>query len=402
MPGLDQLLAAGEGSTVEFKAAAFADRNGKRDRKLTTSVLESVAAFLNTHGGTVVIGVEDDGTVVGLARDLSCMSKPTLDTWSNWLSNALADQLGNAAASAVHIDFIAFRDYTVAALTCPPLPTLVTHKPARGGKDGDDDSRGPQIFVRVATGDRALKLEEIDSYARHRERGRDPRASRRPGPAALAGNGLAATLRRLYPDYPLLSFAGRPAPVWVHHAQPDQWFDLEAPVGRLRAEQPAPRGAYPAHFDPAGEPVHALHCLTEDPPRKFNGTTFALDEIRLDRHGVTIDCTLGRYFLSLATSDALDDELLAFQTSRGDSALELTDLPRRRWLHGHVKDPVVDGRHRSAAVSVGTAVIFAKPREGWAVFVSPRSADVATHALLNHVAPSGIFSPLDDGFTPPR
>ncbi len=401
MPEINRVLDAGEGGTVEFKAAAFADRSGSRDRKLTTSVLESVAAFLNTRGGVVLVGVEDDGTVLGLARDLSCMSKPDVDSWSNELSNAMHSQLGSPAASAVQIDFVAVRGQTVAALTCPALETLTTLKPARRGKDEDADARGPRILVRVATSDRKLELDEIDRYAAQRAR-RGDRRSPVAGTTALSGRGLAETLRRLYPDYPLLEFAGQPAPVWVQPAAREQWFDLEAPLGRLRAQQPATRGEYPSDFDPTAKPLHEYHCQTEDPPRKFNGATFALDRIRRKGQELAIDCTLGRYFVSLATADALDNELLDAQAAAPEVALGLAELPRRGWLHERVDDPVLDGSRRSAAVSVGTAVIFATPRGGWAVFVAPRSAEVATHALLNHVAPSGILSPLDDGFTPPE
>ena len=51
---LDRLLRAGESETVEFKES------------LDREALETVAAFANTSGGTLLIGVRDDGTVRGI------------------------------------------------------------------------------------------------------------------------------------------------------------------------------------------------------------------------------------------------------------------------------------------------------------------------------------------------
>ena len=51
---LDRLLAEGESETTEFKES------------LDREALETVAAFANTRGGTLLIGVHDDGTVRGI------------------------------------------------------------------------------------------------------------------------------------------------------------------------------------------------------------------------------------------------------------------------------------------------------------------------------------------------
>ncbi|MGB9898551.1 helix-turn-helix domain-containing protein, partial [Thermanaerothrix sp.] len=46
-----------EDETVEFK------------RQWTDRALEDLAAFANTRGGTLLIGILDDGTIVGTAAD---------------------------------------------------------------------------------------------------------------------------------------------------------------------------------------------------------------------------------------------------------------------------------------------------------------------------------------------
>ena len=63
---ITQLLRQGEGLTIEFKEARF---------ELPKSLFETICAFLNRDGGTVLLGVLDDGTVSGI--DPSKVSKLT-------------------------------------------------------------------------------------------------------------------------------------------------------------------------------------------------------------------------------------------------------------------------------------------------------------------------------------
>lgn len=56
---LRQLVASGEDATLEFK------RDGIANHRLA----KELVAFLNLEGGTVLLGVEDDGSIAGVARD---------------------------------------------------------------------------------------------------------------------------------------------------------------------------------------------------------------------------------------------------------------------------------------------------------------------------------------------
>ncbi len=57
---LKALVAKGEGLDLEFKTC----RN-----QLNRDVYETVCAFLNRHGGTILLGVQDDGTIQGIEPD---------------------------------------------------------------------------------------------------------------------------------------------------------------------------------------------------------------------------------------------------------------------------------------------------------------------------------------------
>jgi predicted HTH transcriptional regulator len=95
MVDVDTLMAAGEGSTVEFKATLRCDvEAGNVNKDLTKVVAKSVAGFLNAHGGTLLIGVADDGTVVGIERDIATLSRKDVDGFEQTLRMALGKHLG--------------------------------------------------------------------------------------------------------------------------------------------------------------------------------------------------------------------------------------------------------------------------------------------------------------------
>ena len=72
---LTQLLRAGEGLAVEFKRAREA---------LNRDIYETICAFLNQRGGTLVLGAADDGTVTGIAPEaLAQMRKDLANTLHN-------------------------------------------------------------------------------------------------------------------------------------------------------------------------------------------------------------------------------------------------------------------------------------------------------------------------------
>ncbi|MGB8344559.1 MAG: ATP-binding protein, partial [Ktedonobacteraceae bacterium] len=93
---LAEIIARGENAHVEFKVAVCwnAARNSK-DEAMKDNVIEEVAAFLNTAGGMVLIGVKDDGAVVGLEDDYKAVnnSKPNRDGYQLFLLDILKNGL---------------------------------------------------------------------------------------------------------------------------------------------------------------------------------------------------------------------------------------------------------------------------------------------------------------------
>ena len=211
----------------------------------------------------------------------------------------------------------------------------------------------------------------------------------------LAAQGWVKTLKDLYPNYPLLIFAGSPAPVCVFPAKKEEWPNLESALGDLDGGTLPAHDAYSDDFDPAARAEFEYHLKTAKARRKWNGATYALKHIGTPGGNIRIDSKPGRYFQSLVTSEACDMELMVALSTQPDESIPLSSLPRRAWVHQKAADPVLDGSGRSAALSVATVILTATKNGDYAVLLTPRSGEVATHKFFNHVAPSGILSPLD-------
>ncbi len=72
------LVAAGESPRLEFKSTARWDvKQGTPSKVMEKVIVKTVAAFLNSaEGGTLLIGVADDGTALGAGRRFADVRAP--------------------------------------------------------------------------------------------------------------------------------------------------------------------------------------------------------------------------------------------------------------------------------------------------------------------------------------
>ena len=103
-PGLDpiaEVAKRGESDSLEFKSSArWNMRAGKRDDAMETVIAKTVAAFMNSGGGTLLIGVDDEGRLIGLGPDYATLRTPDADRFELWIRDLWGqpgDQRGRAA-----------------------------------------------------------------------------------------------------------------------------------------------------------------------------------------------------------------------------------------------------------------------------------------------------------------
>lgn len=103
---IGELIKLPESPTLEYKSTLQWDvRQERKNEDLRLSVLKTIAAFLNSNGGTLLIGVEDNGNIFGLEKDLSLLSKKNLDQFEQTIVNLICDRVGASFTQLVKIRF---------------------------------------------------------------------------------------------------------------------------------------------------------------------------------------------------------------------------------------------------------------------------------------------------------
>ncbi|NEO52723.1 MAG: response regulator [Okeania sp. SIO3B5] len=93
---LYKLIKEGESDTLEFKSTLqWSVKGNCKDEKLRFAVLKTIVAFLNSQGGTLLIGIEDNGDIFGLEKDISLLSKKNLDVFQQTLINLISQHIGS-------------------------------------------------------------------------------------------------------------------------------------------------------------------------------------------------------------------------------------------------------------------------------------------------------------------
>ena len=65
-----QLLRLGESETLEFKSTMRKNlKSGKNGKEIEIAWLKALVGFMNTHGGILLIGVDDDANILGIEND---------------------------------------------------------------------------------------------------------------------------------------------------------------------------------------------------------------------------------------------------------------------------------------------------------------------------------------------
>lgn len=93
-PSLAEARIQGEGQHVEFKRSLLWNReHNAEDGELRKAVLRTIVAFLNSGGGTLFIGIQDDGKPWGIGDDLECCGRSE-DQFHLRLCDSVANLIG--------------------------------------------------------------------------------------------------------------------------------------------------------------------------------------------------------------------------------------------------------------------------------------------------------------------
>ncbi len=110
-----KLIEQGECDSLEFKETLEYDTKQKEKNKdVLLSSLKTIAAFLNSEsGGTLLIGVDDSGKIIGIERDLNLMKAGNADRFEQKIRNCLKDRFKPQPIGKIEISFEKFNERTV-------------------------------------------------------------------------------------------------------------------------------------------------------------------------------------------------------------------------------------------------------------------------------------------------
>ena len=95
IPLVKEILKDEENRYLEFKSSLRYDfRQEKTNPELEKVIMKTIAAFGNTDGGILIIGVDDDKNIVGLEKDFQTLKKSDADYYEVHLRNILHKLMG--------------------------------------------------------------------------------------------------------------------------------------------------------------------------------------------------------------------------------------------------------------------------------------------------------------------
>lgn len=164
LPSISAQAAMGEGDRLEFKSSARINmRTGDKDERMELVIAKTIAAFCNSSGGTLLIGVDDEGELLGLAPDFATLKQPDPDRFELWLRDLAQARLGANAAALPQVDFEQLPDDTyVCRVVCPASTRPVFLRQGKGS------SATTELWIRVGNSSRGLAIADAVEYVAQR------------------------------------------------------------------------------------------------------------------------------------------------------------------------------------------------------------------------------------------
>jgi len=161
---LEELISDGESEELEFKSSLRWDyQQGTINKKLELVIMKTVAAFGNSDGGSLLIGIDDNAQALGLENDYASL-KGDKDRFEIHLRNLLNQHFGAAyTASNVKLYFPLINEIEICqvdvSLSKEPLVLIV--------KDNNGIS-SEKLYIRSGNSSHELSMSEFNSYRKGR------------------------------------------------------------------------------------------------------------------------------------------------------------------------------------------------------------------------------------------
>lgn len=147
-----ELIKKGEDENREFKSTFRTNlHTNEIDRKIEYSVLKTIAAFMNSRGGTLLIGVDDSGEIIGTEKD----KFESKDNYALHLTNTIKTKFGKKFFPLVNFRFIEIEGKTILTIDCQKSKSPVFIK-----SQTDEE----EFYIRTGPSTAQIKGSELVEY----------------------------------------------------------------------------------------------------------------------------------------------------------------------------------------------------------------------------------------------
>lgn len=151
-----KIFEKGENNFIEFKSSLrFCFREQKPMKYVEHGILKTINAFLNSEGGKLFIGVNDEGSVLGLDDDINSFeTKSSKDGFLLHFDNMISNAFGKEMQNDIYIRFekIDEKDFAVVEISASNKPVFMNF------------NNKEEFFVRHAASTSSYKMSEANEY----------------------------------------------------------------------------------------------------------------------------------------------------------------------------------------------------------------------------------------------
>lgn len=152
----DEIVKKGENNFVEFKSTLrFCLREQKSMKYIEHSIAKTICAFLNSEGGTLFVGIDDAGEILGLAKDFDSFGKKnSKDAFLLHFDQIIKNFLGNEFNADIRSQFVQvnYKDVFI-------IEVSASNKPVYLHADGKQE-----FFVRGSASSQPYSMREAVEY----------------------------------------------------------------------------------------------------------------------------------------------------------------------------------------------------------------------------------------------
>jgi len=155
IPSIEKLIEGGENDTVEFKSSLYYDLITKQPNKtLTEIIMKSIVGFLNNQGGNIIVGIDDNGKIIGLKNDYQNYRKENADGFEQYFNNVFIQMIGAEYRTYVKLIFHKIDEQEICIIRILQSNTPVFLK----------RNDAEEFFLRTGNTTNPLKTREMYNY----------------------------------------------------------------------------------------------------------------------------------------------------------------------------------------------------------------------------------------------